>query len=190
MKTLAAHHYSVKSVRTFTGHEGQGFSAVLYRGDVPVADLIDDANGGELSINWRDYAAARVPGTYRTYMNMELTRMMTSEEAILWRSLMLCTEPYTHVESEVDGIVKRHYMYEDAESFCNRLVDVTIDTKRYNRLLKSKPVVQKPDGSVAHFKAKATEEVFAQLRKQFPQYKLLNTMLVCEAHAILRAAGV
>jgi len=44
--------YSVKSIKSFMGREGLGFNANLYRGKKKVAFLRDDANGGEVDIDW------------------------------------------------------------------------------------------------------------------------------------------
>jgi hypothetical protein len=44
--------YAVKSVKSFSGRDGCGFNANLYRGSKKVAALIDSGNGGEVSIEW------------------------------------------------------------------------------------------------------------------------------------------
>ena len=40
------HDYNVKNVKFFRGMEGQGFNSTLYRGNIKVADVDDDGNGG------------------------------------------------------------------------------------------------------------------------------------------------
>lgn len=52
--------YTVRKVKTFLGHEGHGFNAELLRDGVPVAFVIDDANGGEPRFDWYDRTYALV----------------------------------------------------------------------------------------------------------------------------------
>jgi len=48
------HPYSIKNIKTFTGMEGTGFNATLYREKKRIAFLIDDASGGDVQIQWVD----------------------------------------------------------------------------------------------------------------------------------------
>ena len=51
--------HSLKAVKTFMGREGYGLNANLYRGKKKVATILDDANGGEMDINWSDFATGK-----------------------------------------------------------------------------------------------------------------------------------
>jgi hypothetical protein len=44
--------YSVKNVKSFTGREGYGFNANLYRGRKKIAFCRDMAHGGEVDVDW------------------------------------------------------------------------------------------------------------------------------------------
>lgn len=47
--------YTVKNLKTFTGMEGSGYNATLYRDGKAVAAIIDDASGGPLIVDWKDF---------------------------------------------------------------------------------------------------------------------------------------
>lgn len=49
--------YSVKNIKTFTGREGKGFNATLYRDGKKIAMVSDMADGGMLRFDWVDYSA-------------------------------------------------------------------------------------------------------------------------------------
>ena len=44
--------YSLRKIKTFAGHEGQGFNAELLSDGKPVALVIDSAQGGEFEYQW------------------------------------------------------------------------------------------------------------------------------------------
>ena len=46
--------YHVEEVESFTGRQGYGFSAVLYRDGKRVARVIDEGNGGPILFYWCD----------------------------------------------------------------------------------------------------------------------------------------
>lgn len=50
-------NYSVKGIKTFTGREGKGFNATLYRDGKKIAMVSDMADGGMLRFDWVDYSA-------------------------------------------------------------------------------------------------------------------------------------
>ena len=51
--------YTVKKVRTFMGREGHGFNAELLCDGVPVAFVINEANGGMVRFQWYKEPAQR-----------------------------------------------------------------------------------------------------------------------------------
>lgn len=51
------HSFSLKNVRTFNGNEGLGFAANLYEGRKKVAEVLDDAWGGQIQIRYLDKTA-------------------------------------------------------------------------------------------------------------------------------------
>lgn len=56
----SGHGYSVKGVKNFRGNEGYGFNATLYRDGKAIAFVIDDANGGVYSYEWKDKAEEKL----------------------------------------------------------------------------------------------------------------------------------
>lgn len=44
--------YTIAKIKTFIGNEGQGLNAVLVKDGKPVAFVLDDANGGELQVDF------------------------------------------------------------------------------------------------------------------------------------------
>lgn len=49
-----SHVYTVGKIKIFRGMEGEGLNAVLLRGKTPVAELIDEGNGGMMYYHWKD----------------------------------------------------------------------------------------------------------------------------------------
>ena len=56
--------YTVRKIRTFRGREGNGFNAELMLDGIPVAFVIDEANGGDYRYEW--YDRERTAFTYTT----------------------------------------------------------------------------------------------------------------------------
>lgn len=52
--------YNVKGVKSFRGMEGQGFNAILYRGKIKIAFVIDEANGGCYHYDWFSRAEEKI----------------------------------------------------------------------------------------------------------------------------------
>ena len=74
--------YTVRKVKTFAGHEGQGFNAELISDGIPVAFVIDEGNGGEPRFDW--YDRERVRSEFAdTAGGKTLARMIPKEEAVL-----------------------------------------------------------------------------------------------------------
>lgn len=60
----SGHGYSVKGVKNFRGNEGYGFNATLYKDGKAIAFVIDDANGGCYSYEWKDKDAEAALDAY------------------------------------------------------------------------------------------------------------------------------
>lgn len=57
MTTTTATTYTIASLKTFRGRQGQGFSATLLADGRKVATVTDEANGGAYWFTWLDKAA-------------------------------------------------------------------------------------------------------------------------------------
>ncbi|GAH34833.1 unnamed protein product, partial [marine sediment metagenome] len=75
--------YTIKNIKTFRGHDGQGYNATLYRDGKRIAVLIEFASGGPLDIEWLDRDEKRVEVKNYAYDDEINTYMGTPEEAIL-----------------------------------------------------------------------------------------------------------
>jgi len=74
--------YSVRKVKTFRGREGHGFNAELLCDNIPVAFVMDEANGGTYHYEWYDLKSPRIPVEVVEY-GRSRTLQCTPEEAKL-----------------------------------------------------------------------------------------------------------
>lgn len=84
-KPASGHGYAVKGVKTFRGNEGYGFNATLYKDGKAIAFVIDDANGGCYSYEWKD-DAERVP--FVEYAKQRMTEVTMEHDDALVASLV------------------------------------------------------------------------------------------------------
>lgn len=54
MSKIKLEDFSLKGYKTFRGMEGHGFNATLMLGKKTVAFLLDEGNGGEMRIEWKE----------------------------------------------------------------------------------------------------------------------------------------
>ena len=63
-------NFSVKNIKSFNGREGVGYSATLYLDGKKFAEILDDANGGEVDVHCFDYHS-HTKVTIKTYIDKE-----------------------------------------------------------------------------------------------------------------------
>lgn len=100
--------YTVAKVKSFRGMEGYGFNAELRRNGVPVALVIDDANGGAYTYEWNDYKAPGVEVDVIGYDKRTMHLTVTPEEALFWeyaKTLTKDEDEYPSPDSAVAGLV-------------------------------------------------------------------------------------
>ena len=74
--------YQVKKIVLFRGREGEGYNCNLYRGNAKVAEVIDDASGGEVDFNWTDLESTRVETNGIDYKDEPRVFKDTPEESL------------------------------------------------------------------------------------------------------------
>lgn len=114
---------TLKSVKTFNGLEGQGFSATMYVDGKVCCDVIDDANGGcyNYQVAYDRKAGARVAGA----------------EALLDKARAFCkTLPTTPWPADY-GCVDSAGFQPDLDAFVSELVENIANEKRIARLRKT-----------------------------------------------------
>ncbi len=122
--------YTVNGVKTFRGHDGQGYNASLLRDGKKVAFITNLADGGEIQIDWLDVKKTRVEIVHiGTYDRQEHRYQGTPEEKLVMEFIADKTYVCTF-----DGQVKRH----NAETFVDELVCDFLDRKRFDRLSRTK----------------------------------------------------
>jgi hypothetical protein len=96
-------NFSVKNIKSFNGREGVGYSATLYLDGKKFAEILDDANGGEVDVHCFDVDAPKVSiNTYIGKDGVQHTWNVTPNYALLhnyvktlpkWKS-SFCDEMY------------------------------------------------------------------------------------------------
>ncbi len=77
MPPLRKEDIMVRNVKTFTGHDGQGFNATLYVRGKRTADVVSLADGGEFEYTWH------LPEGKRRHFGGELERELKAYAAAL-----------------------------------------------------------------------------------------------------------
>ena len=52
LEIVRKHDYSLKNIRTFKGHDGEGLNANLYKGKKKIFFILDMADGGPMDFQW------------------------------------------------------------------------------------------------------------------------------------------
>lgn len=120
-------NYTVKNIKTFTGHEGPGYNATLYRDGKKVALVIDDATGGEMEFEWLDFKAPRVTVDWFNYKGEPDQIKCTPEEALL----------YEHIRGKTWAISDDDPNHQTSpDIYVDELVNDTIVNQTYARKCK------------------------------------------------------
>jgi len=125
--------YTLKSIKTFRGMDGQGMNATLYRDGVKVALVIDDGCGGEIHLEWVDYQAPRVTVPWVNYEGQPCEIRCTPEASKLYEFLRGKTWNIGKMFGKADKEIQV-----DIGIFIGELADKTINENRFKRLCKSK----------------------------------------------------
>lgn len=152
--------YSLKSVKTFRGRQGQGFNATLLFNGKPVAAVDDMADGG--IYHWRWLAADRAQAR--------------ADEAAL----------EAHIKTLPPLEVNGSPMEMDADLFVSSLVEDITLAKTIARWTKSS-VAWVEGREIRRTKAKPSPGLIANVAKNYPAAKILNNMPPADALALVKA---
>lgn len=119
--------YTVNAVKTFRGHDGEGYNANLLRDGKKVAIVVDLADGGETQITWLDFKEKTEIVCTSPYDGKEHRYNGSPEE----KRFVEFLEKKTYV-CEFDGKATRH----TAGTFIESLVSGFLDKKKFDRLSK------------------------------------------------------
>lgn len=155
--------YSLKSVKTFRGREGQGFNAILLFNGKPVAEVHDMADGG----------------CYRYYWLAKDRDQARADEAAL----------EAHVKTLPPLEINGSPLAMDADLFVSNLVEDISIAKQIARWCKSS-VAWVEGRNIRRTKAKPSPELIANVTKNYPAAQILNTMDPAAALALVKAVSL
>jgi len=174
--------YTIKAIKVFNGAEGNGFNANLYKGGKKIAELIDDAWGGELQVHWMDSDKEMVKELRLVAYNGVKELPMTPDEAILAQYLLdtVGCDPDVHSDADI-------------EIWLTNLVQYTDIKQQSLRDLKKKAMIFDPETyKVLEFKNPYDEKFKKSLDKfiatKYPTYQIVNTLSDDEAAYVLNYA--
>ncbi len=176
--------YTVKGLKSFIGNEGHGFNATLYRDGKAVAFVYDDASGGPVAFEWKDFQGTKVEVEIEGHDGKTHTVRMTVEEKALFdftRAL-----PHTVCEWNDPNTGKPAIMAVDSEIYVSDLVNDGMTLKDIARMTKGK-VAFIQDGKVYTIKLEPSEANIAKVKIKNVGAVILNGMSDLAALAAFRA---
>lgn len=171
-------NYSVAAVKTFNGREGRGYSCNLMLNGKKVAEVLDDANGGPLSVRWLDNEFSE--GQVRQWDDSIKTIRMTKQEAAFEALVMAL--PKRACKYSESG-----FRFDSSDIVIEDLVNDQADLKKMKTMLKSKILFTK---GVEIYQSKIIDidRQLPALRAKHPTAKFLNTLPEQEAFNLFKLA--
>lgn len=179
------HGWSVKNLKSFNGMEGKGYNATLCHHGLSVAEVIDDASGSELTINWSDYRADMVEGSCYNYMGEKVSREMTPEEK-LFNDYVL-TLPM-HVCNFTDKGGKQVEMRMTDVLFVDELINDQFLLKQLRSLTNKKIAFITLEGKLYTTKGELGQNVVKQVLTKHVGAIILNSLSEQDAIARMKVA--
>ena len=156
--------YTVKSVKTFHGHDGYGWECNLYNDKQKIATVVEDGYGGELKFYW----------TKATVPTANTTRSTNVDKLEL--------ESFCKTLPKWDCIGKM--IHTDKEIFVDSLVQAKLTEGDVKKLLKKICFI---DGlKVLTINLKFDENYIPKIMKRHPNATILNTMPFDKAVALYK----
>lgn len=177
MTTLA--NYSLKSIKSFRGMEGHGYSANLVLDGKKVAEVLDDASGGPLRIDWLD--TEYVNGQRRQWNDEIETQRMTKQEAAFEALVMAL--PQRKCEYAESGL-----RYDSSDIVIEEMVNDQLGMKKLKSMLKTKVLIVK-GGALYSMKMIDLGRQVAAYMQKYPEAKILNTMEEQAAFDLAKSVG-
>jgi len=168
-----AEEYTVKNIKTFVGHDGQGFNLSLYHNGEKVAFVIDLAYGGDFDYQWVDWKEPKVDINITNYKKEPVCFKGTPEEKLIYE--LVETLPLEKSDTFPDGIK------ETVDGFVASILE-KLESEQWNRKLKKYFLFQIANeigtDSYRTFKKEniTRREVEKYIAEKFPdkKYKLLD----------------
>ena len=166
--TIPKHDYEVKGVKSFTGHEGYGFNATLYRKGKKVARVDDMASGGEMDYRWldNDYVIIDFEG----YDGREFHRKGTKEEK-LFLNFIKSIPPQESDFAEIDSFKW------NGDCFVSHLVGEYESRQKIKKWCRTKTVFQTTDckeGEYRTLNCKYDERARQHIMTKYPDAVIMN----------------
>ena len=168
--------YQIKKIVSFNGMEGGGFNCDLYRGSTQVAEVIDDASGGDVHFYWTDQGSPRVETNGVDYKDEPKIYKDTPEES-LFRTHCLALPKW-----DCNGKM----VHTDMDIAVTNLVNNTLSARSLKRALK-KIVTCEKDGKIFSYNRKATPENITLFKAKKPDVIILNSLVFEEALQLFTA---
>tara|TARA_R110000765_G_scaffold73025_1_gene142674 strand:- start:798 stop:1331 length:534 start_codon:yes stop_codon:yes gene_type:complete len=173
--------YSVKAVKTFYGHDGNGWECKLYRDGKSIALVVEDGWGGGLQFHWKDENEARVECQKRNYDDSLITYKATPEQA----KLETCVLAQAQQDSPFSDDDSRIFI--NADIFVSDMVGDVLVTKDVKKMLKKVAIFD--GGKVYTYNvAPSHSTVRTEIAKKYPNAIILNDVSISEAVEIYKGA--
>ena len=148
--------YTVKSVKTFHGHDGYGWECNLYNGKQKIATVVEDGYGGELKFYW----------TKATVPTANTTRSTNVDKLEL--------ESFCKTLPKWDCIGKM--IHTDKEIFVDSLVQAKLTEGDVKKLLKKVAYIEGKDIFTINCPSSLAEHYTPSIVRRHPTAVILNTL--------------
>ena len=192
-RLIADSNFSLKKVKTFRGHDGDGVNADVYHDKKKIAEVDDDGWGGGLSIHyfengeWTKAGGLKIPQTITDFLKTLPTHSYK--------------EHFADVGFSVDEDDKDEVMEWNVEDLFNELIESVLERREFKKLLRKVCALKESEGekTIVSWKHKSsdlkkiyrTKNGVATLSEILSKEgtKILNLLPEEEAFALLRKHG-
>lgn len=181
---MSISQYTVGAVKTFRGHDGNGFSCNLLRNKKKVAEVVDDGWGGGLQFHWVDHNSSAVVNT-RTYDDKPHSFKGTVEESLFYAEVMKLPKLPAH-----DDFPE---MFTDPDIIVGNMVNEILLTKDITKELKKNLTIKCNDGKLLSWKVSAKfsmDALKSYAMKTHPDSVVVNELPIEEVIQIYKKANI
>jgi len=190
-RLIADSHFSVKKVKTFRGHDGQGVNADVYHGRKKIAEVDDDGWGGGLSIHYFEN------GEWTKAGGLQIPQIITD----FLKTLPTHTyeEHFSNVGFSIDEDKKDEVMEWNIEDFFNELIDSVLERREFKKILRKVCALKDDEGEkrIVSWKYKSSDlkkiyrtdngvAPLSEILSKQGEVKILNLLPEEEAFDLLR----
>lgn len=175
-------NYSVKAVKTFHGHDGNGWECKLYRDGKSIALVVEDGWGGGLQFHWEDEGEARVECQRRAYDDSLITYKATPEQAKLEACVLTQPQQESPFSDDDDK------MFINVDIFVSDMVGDVLVTKDVKKMLKKVAIFD--DGKVYTYNVEPSHPTIrTEISKKYPNAVILNDVSISKAIEIYKGVS-